>query len=87
MAKKKSTHELRERARGRSRTPPRRGIGKAATKLLARTESVKTFAGARRVMADTGAAVVNGRITSREANIVTRAADPMLERLKKRFGL
>jgi len=70
-------------------TQPQRGkdFGKTAAKLLARTESVKTFAGARKVMGDIGAAVVNGRITSREANIITRAANPMLERLKKRFGL
>jgi len=75
---------------GRVRVRPiarTRGLGELATKLLARTKSVKTFAGARKVMGDIGAAVVNGRITSREANIVTRAANPMLDRLKKRFGL
>jgi hypothetical protein len=70
-------------------TQPQRGkdFGKIAAKLLARTKSVKTFAGAKKVMSDNIAAVLNGRITSREANIVTRAANPMLERLKKRFGL
>jgi hypothetical protein len=67
-------------------TTPKRRLGKAATKLLARTKSVKTFAGARKVMFDNGAAVINGRITSREANIVNRAANPMIERLKQSLG-
>ena len=69
----------------RESTAPKRELGKAAAKLLARIESAKTFAAGGKVMMDAGAAVINHGITSREANIITRAANPMIDRLKRRL--
>ena len=65
----------------------RKDLSPQAKRLLSRFKQVETFAGARKVLSDNIAAVVNGRITVREANIVTRATDEVLKRLKHRYGL